>query len=79
MSTGRSGRYPLSMAKNSVRIFTLSMLATHVDPAFLTGRLHKQGVVVSFSLSVILLWLIIIVLQEQKSASPSNLARVKAT
>jgi exosortase len=34
---------PLSVVKNAVRIFTLSILATQVDPGFLTGRLHKQG------------------------------------
>jgi exosortase len=56
---------PLSVAKNAVRIFTLSMLATHVDPSFLTGRLHRQGGIVFFSLSVIALWLLIRALQKR--------------
>jgi exosortase len=55
---------PLSVLKNAVRIFTLSMLATHVDPSFLTGRLHRQGGIIFFSLSIIALWLLIRVLQE---------------
>jgi exosortase len=70
---------PLSIAKNAVRIFTLSLLGTHVDPGFLTGRLHKQGGVVFFSLSVIGLWLIICALQERKGISPDKLVRLKAT
>jgi exosortase len=56
---------PLSVAKNAVRIFTLSMLGTHVDPSFLTGRLHRQGGIVFFSISVIALWFLIRVLQER--------------
>jgi exosortase len=56
---------PLSVVKNAVRIFTLSILATHVDPSFLTGRLHRQGGIVFFSLSVIALWLLIRALQER--------------
>jgi exosortase/archaeosortase family protein len=34
---------PLSVAKNGLRIFTIAMLGTRVDPAYLTGRLHRQG------------------------------------
>src|SRR6266566_7718495 len=33
---------PLSIAKNALRIVTLSMLGTRVDPGFLTGRLHHR-------------------------------------
>jgi exosortase len=64
---------PLSVAKNAVRIFTLSMLATHVDPGFLSGRLHKQGGIVFFFLSLIALWMIISVLQERKGVGPATL------
>jgi exosortase len=34
---------PLSIAKNGLRIFTIAMLGTKVDPAFLTGKLHHSG------------------------------------
>jgi exosortase len=70
---------PLSIAKNAVRICTLSLLGTHVDPGFLTGRLHKQGGVVFFSLSVIGLWLIICALQDKSRLSPHRPIRLKAT
>jgi exosortase len=56
---------PLSVGKNAVRIFTLSILATHVDPSFVTGRLHRQGGIVFFSLSLIALWLLIRALREK--------------
>jgi len=53
---------PLSIAKNALRIVTLSMLGTRVDPAFLTGRLHHQGGIVFFMISlavlVLLLWIL---------------------
>ena len=53
---------PLSVAKNALRIVTLSMLGTRVDPGFLTGRLHHQGGIVFFMISlavlVLLLWIL---------------------
>jgi exosortase/archaeosortase family protein len=53
---------PLSVAKNGFRIFTIAELGTRVDPGFLDGRLHHQGGIVFFSLSVVvvgaLLWIL---------------------
>jgi exosortase len=53
---------PLSIAKNGVRIFTISMLGTRVDPGFLHGNLHRHGGIVFFLLAlgvvVLLLWLL---------------------
>lgn len=34
---------PLSVAKNGLRIFTITILGTRVDPGYLTGKLHRQG------------------------------------
>lgn len=50
---------PLSVAKNGLRIFTLAMLATRVDPEFLTGKLHHQGGVVFFVISLLFMLLLI--------------------
>jgi exosortase/archaeosortase family protein len=51
---------PLSIAKNGVRIFTIAMLGTRVDPGFLHGNLHHHGGIVFFLLAlfavVLLLW-----------------------
>jgi exosortase len=53
---------PLSVAKNGLRIFTLGVLATHVDRSFLTGRLHRQGggIFLLFALAAefLLLWIL---------------------
>jgi exosortase len=52
---------PLSVAKNGLRIFTIAELGTRVDPGFLHGRLHRQGGIIFFGLSVagiiVLLWI----------------------
>jgi exosortase len=53
---------PLSIAKNGVRIFTISMLGTRVDPGFLHGTLHHKGGVLFFLLALftvlLLIWLL---------------------
>jgi exosortase len=46
---------PIAILKNAVRIVTLTLLATHVDPAFLTGGLHSDGGIVFFLLSLAIL------------------------
>jgi len=43
------------IVKNGVRIVTLTLLASYVDPAFLYGRLHRQGGVVFFLFGLLLL------------------------
>ena len=40
---------PLSVAKNVIRIFTLSILGLRVNRGFLTGRLHHEGGVVFYA------------------------------
>jgi len=46
---------PIAVLKNGVRIVTLSLLAIHVDPSFLTGQLHHEGGFVFFILGLLLL------------------------
>jgi exosortase len=53
----------LSVAKNGLRIFTIAMLGTRVDPGYLTGRLHHQGGVVFFMIALIGVFLILEVLR----------------
>jgi len=43
---------PFAIAKNAIRIFTLSMLAIYVDPSFLEGRLHHNGGIVFLVLTL---------------------------
>jgi exosortase len=53
---------PLSIAKNGLRIFTISMLGTRVDPGFLHGNLHRKGGIFFFLIALfavlLLLWLL---------------------
>ncbi|MGA8501039.1 MAG: exosortase/archaeosortase family protein [Candidatus Sulfotelmatobacter sp.] len=53
---------PLSVAKNGLRIFTIAMLTTRVDPSFLTGRLHREGGIIFFLIALaatfVLLWIL---------------------
>jgi exosortase len=53
---------PLSVAKNGLRIFTIAELGTRVDPGFLNGKLHRNGGIVFFGISVVavmaLLWIL---------------------
>ena len=46
---------PLAILKNGIRIVSLSLLATYVDPSFLTGQLHNEGGILFFLLSLGLL------------------------
>jgi exosortase len=53
---------PLSIVKNGIRIFTISMLGTRVDPGYLHGNLHRNGGILFFLLAMagvlLLLWLL---------------------
>ena len=53
---------PLSIAKNGLRIFTIAMLGTRVDPGYLHGDLHRHGGIVfflaAFVVVLMLLWLL---------------------
>ena len=46
---------PLSIAKNAIRIVTLTLLAIHVDPGYLDGQLHHDGGIVFFGLSLLIM------------------------
>lgn len=54
---------PLSVAKNGLRIFTIALLGTRVDPGFLTGKLHRQGGIVFFVASLVAIFLVLRVLE----------------
>jgi exosortase len=53
---------PFSVAKNAIRIFTLSILGMYVDSGFLHGRLHHDGGIVFFLIALagllLLLWIL---------------------
>jgi exosortase len=61
---------PLSVAKNGLRIFTLGVLATHVDPSFLTGRLHRQGGGIFFLIALAAIFLLLWVVRLGETGKP---------
>ena len=69
---------PLSVAKNGLRIFTIAMLGTRVDPGYLTGRLHHQGGIVFFAITLIVVFALLWVLRRGEDLSlKSALSPVK--
>jgi exosortase len=62
------------VVKNAVRIVTLTLLASYVDPSFLFGHLHRDGGVVFFLLGIGLLIPVFWLLQrfEHAQRSPGN-------
>jgi exosortase len=60
---------PLSVAKNGLRIATLSALAIYVDPSFLHGRLHQYGGMFFFAAAFLPLAGIFVLLQKADRVS----------
>ena len=58
--------------KNGVRVVTLTLLASYVDPSFLFGKLHRQGGVVFFLLGLALLAPLLWLLERSE---PKSVAR----
>ncbi len=61
---------PLSIAKNGVRICVIAMLGTRVDPGYLTGRLHRQGGVIYFAISLIAICALLWIFRRSEDTSP---------
>ena len=55
---------PLTIAKNGLRIFVLSILGMYADPSFLSGSLHRKGGILFFALSFACLLVFIRLLQK---------------
>ncbi len=60
---------PLSVAKNGLRIFTIAMLTTRVDPSFLTGRLHHEGGIIFFLIALAAIFLLLWILRRGEEAN----------
>lgn len=66
---------PLSVAKNGLRVFVIAMLATRVDPSYLTGRLHHQGGIVFFLIALAAISLLLWILHHGEGDKPASRAR----
>ena len=60
--------FPVTILKNGIRIVSLSLLAMHVDPGFLTGQLHREGGIVFFLLALAILAPILALLRSSETA-----------
>jgi len=67
---------PLSIAKNGLRIFAIAMLGTHVDPAFLTGNLHRHGGIVFFVIALLVIFALLSLLKKSEHPSPASDAKL---
>jgi exosortase len=56
----------VSILKNGIRIATLTLLSIHVDPGFLTGKLHQQGGFVFFLIALAILFPVLMWLQKSE-------------
>ena len=63
---------PLSIAKNSLRIFTIAMLGTRVDPGYLTGKLHHEGGIIFFAIVLLLEFGMFWILRRGDDPAPSE-------
>jgi exosortase len=63
--------FPITVAKNGLRIFTLSILGTYVDPAFLRGSLHRYGGTPFFLLALLVLQAFLKALQRFEASPPT--------
>jgi len=61
---------PLAIVKNGVRIVSLSLLASYVDPGFLKGSLHHDGGIVFFMITLGLLAPIVAILSKKEHSTP---------
>jgi exosortase len=60
---------PLSIAKNGLRIFTIAMLGTRADPAYLTGKLHHEGGILFFLIALIGIFALLAICQRAEGSS----------
>jgi exosortase len=65
---------PLSIAKNGVRIFTIAMLGTRIDPGFLHGNLHHHGGIVFFLLALFVWLLLLRILSRTENPLSGNIS-----
>ena len=63
--------------KNGVRIVTLTLLATYVDPGFLYGRMHHEGGFVFFLLGLLVLAPLVWLLQRSERRTATEAAPPK--
>jgi exosortase len=70
--------FVVMIVKNGIRIVTLTMLATYVDPGFLYGNLHREGGVVFFMIGLLLMVPVFWILQTGEHAPDLETVKLSA-
>jgi len=70
--------FAVMMVKNGIRIVTLTMLASYVDPGFLYGNLHHEGGVVFFMIGLLLMVPVYWILQTGEHAPDREAMKLAA-
>jgi exosortase len=65
---------PLSVVKNGLRIFVITMLGTRVDPSYLNGSFHRHGGVVFFAAALGAIFVLILFLQRAEDTQTETTA-----
>jgi exosortase len=68
----------MMIVKNGIRIVTLTVLASYVDPAFLYGNLHREGGVVFFMIGLLLMVPVFWILQSGEHERHVPAAKIPA-
>ena len=64
--------FPIAMFKNGIRIVTLTLLGTYVDPRILQSSLHREGGIPFFILALVLLGPILYYLRKSERKDPGS-------
>ena len=70
--------FVVMIVKNGIRIVTLTMLASYVDPGFLYGNLHREGGVVFFLIGLLLMVPVFWLLQTGEHEPNLSAAKIAA-
>jgi exosortase len=70
--------FVVMIVKNGIRIVTLTVLATYVDPGFLYGNLHREGGVVFFMIGLLLMVPVFWILQTGEHAPNGEAVKLAA-
>ena len=62
----------MTILKNGIRIVSLTLLGMYVDPGFLYGKLHHQGGIIFFIISLLLLAPLLRLLQRGEALPPKD-------
>ncbi len=70
--------FVVMIVKNGIRIVTLTVLASYVDPGFLYGNLHREGGVVFFLIGLLLMVPVFWLLQTEEHEPNLPAAKIAA-